>query len=321
VDCLALPTRATTLTTLSPTAAILLAVPVRLAFTPSLYLNVSSGSLATGGVVFTGVTQIGNPPPFAPDTSDTEGIGFIGSNVFVSSEGNFSTNTQPFINRFDIATGVQNLALPIPSPKYDVSANTSSGIRNNQGFESLTITPSQSFLFTATENALEQDGPASGTTATIGTRSRILRYNLATNTANGEFLYNTDQNNGISEMLAVDDNTLLVLERFFNPATLQGDLKLYQISLTGATDIQSNTGLTASGVTGITPVSKTLIADFPNTSGFPLNNFEGMTFGPSQTATGKRSLILVSDNNFGFLSFPPHSQRLQPTTHLYSTTA
>ncbi|MEG3934495.1 esterase-like activity of phytase family protein, partial [Microcoleus sp. T3_B1] len=260
--------------------------------------NVSSGSLATGGVVFAGVTQIGSPPPFAPDTSDTEGIGFIGGNVFVSSEGNFSTNTQPFINKFDIATGVQNLALAIPSPKYEVSANPASGIRNNQGFESLTITPSQSFLFTATENALEQDGPASGTTATIGTRSRILRYNLTTNTADGEFLYNTDPRNGISEMLAVDDNTLLVLERFFSPATLQGDVKLYQISLTGATDIQSNIGLTASGVAGITPVSKTLIADFPKTSGFPLNNFEGMTFGPSQT-TGKRSLILVSDNNFG----------------------
>ena len=259
--------------------------------------DVSSGSLGTGGVVFTGVTQIGNPTPFATDKSDTEGIGFIGSNVFVSSEGNFSTTTQPFINRFTIA-GSQDLALPIAS-KYDVSADTSSGIRNNQGFESLTITPSQSFLFTATENALEQDGPASGTTATIGTQSRILKYNLATNTANGEFLYNTDENNGISEMLAVDDNTLLVLERFFNPVTQAGDLKLYQISLTGATDIQSNTGLTASGVTGITPVSKTLIADFPNISGFPKNNFEGMTFGPSQTATGKRSLILVSDNNFG----------------------
>ncbi|NQE34158.1 Ig-like domain-containing protein [Microcoleus asticus] len=261
--------------------------------------NVSSGSLAAGGVVFTAVTQIGNPPPFVADTSDTEGIGFIGSNVFVSSEGNFSTTIQPFINRFDIATGNQNLALTIPAPKYDVSADTSSGIHNNQAFESLTITPSQSSLFTATENALEQDGPATGTTATIGTRSRILRFNLGTNTANGEFLYNTDPGNGISEMLAVDDNTLLVLERFFNPATLSGDLKLYQISLTGATDIQSNTGLTASGIAGITPVSKTLIADFPNTSGFPLNNFEGMTFGPSQTATGKRSLILVSDNNFG----------------------
>ncbi|MEG4360770.1 esterase-like activity of phytase family protein, partial [Microcoleus sp. C2C6] len=252
-----------------------------------------------GGVTLTGVTQIGNPPPFAADRSDTEGIGFIGGNVFVSSEGNFSTITQSFINSFAIGTGQQNLALPIAS-KYDVSTNTSSGIRNNQGFESLTITPSQSFLFTATENALEQDGPASGTTAAIGTRSRILRYNLTTNTASGEFLYNTDKNNGISEMLAVDDNTLLVLERFFNPITFSGDLKLYQISLTGATDIQSNIGLTASGVTGITPVSKTLIADFPNISGFPVNNFEGMTFGPSQT-TGKRSLILVSDNNFGSL--------------------
>ncbi|MEG3838765.1 Ig-like domain-containing protein, partial [Microcoleus sp. herbarium14] len=262
--------------------------------------NVSSGSLA--GINFTGVTQIGNPPPFATDESDTEGIGFIGGNVFVSSEGNFSTNTQPFINRFAIATGNQNLTLPIPSPKYDVSATTT-GIRNNQAFESLTITPSQSFLFTATENALKQDGPATGTTATIGTRSRILRYNLATNTANGEFLYNTDPGNGISEMLAVDDNTLLVLERFFNPGpAASGDLKLYQISLNGATDIQSNTGLIASGVAGITPVSKTPIATaaYFLSAGTPplVDNFEGMTFGPSQTATGKRTLILVSDNNF-----------------------
>jgi len=158
---------------------------------------------AVGGVVFTAVTQIGNPPAFVADTSDTEGIGFIGSNVFVSSEGNFSTTTQP-----------QNLALTIPASKYDVSsADTTSGIRNNQAFESLTITPSQNFLFTATENALEQDGPATLTTATIGTQSRILRYNLSTNTANGEFLYNTDPGNGISEMLAVDDNNLGLLKQ------------------------------------------------------------------------------------------------------------
>ncbi|MEG4963768.1 esterase-like activity of phytase family protein, partial [Microcoleus sp. K4-C2] len=271
--------------------------------------NVSAVNL--GGVTVTGVRQIGNPPPFGPDQSDTEGIGLIDNNVFVSSEGNFSPNPtiQPFINRFDIGTGQQNLVLPISSPKYDVSAATNIGIRNNQGFESLTITPSAISLFTATENALEQDGPATSTTATIGTRSRILRYDLSTNTANGEFLYNTDPGNGISEMLAVDNNTLLVLERFFNPSTLQGDLKLYQISLTGATDIQSNTGLTASGVTGITPVSKTPIATaayFLSAASPPLvGNFEGMTFGPSQTS-GKRSLILVSDNNFGasFFSLP-----------------
>ncbi|WP_293191889.1 MULTISPECIES: esterase-like activity of phytase family protein, partial [unclassified Microcoleus] len=266
--------------------------------------TVSSGSLTPvpGQVNFTGVTQIGNPPPFAADTSDTEGIGFIGGNVFVSSEGNFSTNTQPFINSFAIATGVQNFALPIASPKYDVSADPNSGIRNNQGFESLTITPSQSFLFTATENALEQDGPASDITA--GARSRIVRYNLGTNTANGEFLYNTDPRNGISEMLAVDDNTLLVLERFLDLSTTppSGDLKLYQISLNGATDIQNNTGLIASGVASITPVSKTPIATsaYFLSTGTPalVDNFEGMTFGPPQTATGKRTLILVSDNNF-----------------------
>jgi hypothetical protein len=105
---------------------------------PTIDLN--TGNLT--GVALTGVTTIGNPPPFDPNVSDTEGIAFIDGNLFISSEGVFSGSTptapQPFINRFDLS-GNQNLVLPIPA-KFAATAGAT-GIRNNLAFESLTITP------------------------------------------------------------------------------------------------------------------------------------------------------------------------------------
>ncbi|MBD1938669.1 esterase-like activity of phytase family protein [Microcoleus sp. FACHB-68] len=257
-------------------------------------INVSSGTLAAGGATATGVTLLGNPAPFAANTSDTEGIALApgGTTAFISSEGVFSGSTptaQPFINEFNIATGAQtSTVLPIPS-KF-TATNTTSGIVSNAAFESLSISPSGQFLFTATENALKQDGAVP--TASTGTRSRILTYNLATSTAGAEYLYNTQAGNGISEILALDNTTLLVLERSMNPTAGTGSLRLYQASLTGATDISGLNALTGSP----TAVRKTLIADFV-TSGFPINNFEGMTLGPT-LPSGKRSLVLVSDNNY-----------------------
>ncbi len=258
-------------------------------------IDVSSGTLAAGGATATGVTLLGNPAPFAANTSDTEGIALApgGTTAFISSEGVFSGTTptaQPFINQFNLATGTQtSTVLPIPS-KF-TATNTTSGIVNNVAFESLSISPDGQFLFTATENALKQDGAVP--TASTGTRSRILTYNLGTSTAGAEYLYNTQAGNGISEILALDNTTLLVLERSMNPTAGTGSLRLYQVSLTGATDISGLNPLAGSP----TAVRKTLIADFL-TSGFPLNNFEGMTLGPT-LPSGKQSLILVSDNNYG----------------------
>ncbi|MBD2041903.1 cadherin-like domain-containing protein [Microcoleus sp. FACHB-672] len=265
-------------------------------------IDVSSGTLGAGGATATGVTLLGNPTPtaFAANTSDTEGIALApgGTGVFISSEGFFSGTTptaQPFINQFNIATGVQTSALPIPS-KF-TATNTTSGIVSNAAFESLSISPSGQFLFTATENALKQDGAVP--TASTGTPSRILTYNLATSTAGAEYLYNTDAGNGISEILALDNTTLLVLERSMNPLAQTGSLRLYQVSLTGATDISGLNALAGSP----TAVQKTLVVDlvaagFPINNFDPINNFEGMTLGPT-LPSGKRSLILISDNNYG----------------------
>jgi hypothetical protein len=51
----------------------------------------------------------------------------------------------------------------------------------------------------------------------------------------------------------------------------------------------------------IKPVEKTLLLNL-DSLGIPLDNVEGMTFGPN-LADGRRSLVLVSDNNFAPAQF------------------
>ena len=264
-------------------------------------IDLSSLSTNTPGAVnFTGVTTLkdSSNTPFAPNISDTEGIALTNNgNVFISSEGVFSsTIVQPFVNRFDLATGQQNLVEPIPE-KFEASADQTFGIRNNRAFEGLSITPDQHFLFTSTESALEQDDAEP--TSNSGTASRILKFDLTTNSAGAEYLYNTDNGNGISEILAVDNNTLLVLERSVVQTAL--GLKLYQVSLAEATDISGYNSI-GSDAGSIIPLQKTLVANLFSreftSAGFRFDNFEGMTFGPT-LPNGNRSLLLISDNNFG----------------------
>jgi len=46
----------------------------------------------------------------------------------------------------------------------------------------------------------------------------------------------------------------------------------------------------------LTPVSKRLVFAFDDL-GIPIDNIEGMTFGPN-LPDGRRTLVIVSDNNF-----------------------
>jgi len=270
----------------------------------TLNINLSQGSLTQGGVAFTNVTTLRNPSgqTFAPLSLDPEGIALTNNGtVFVPSEGDATNSSAPFVNEFSLTTGQQVQALPI---RNKFLPTVTSGIRNNLAFESLTIAPNQQSLFTATENALIQDGPPA--TTSNGSFSRILKYNLTTDQPAEEFLYITDpvatapipsdsfSTNGLVDMLALDDNgNFLSLERSFSTG-VGNNIKLYEVSLEGASDIQNIQSL--SGVSGINPVEKTLLLDF-STLGVPLDNIEGLTFGPD-LADGRRSLVVVSDNNF-----------------------
>ncbi|NET74751.1 MULTISPECIES: esterase-like activity of phytase family protein [Okeania] len=268
----------------------------------TLKIDLEQDKILEETVTFTDVTTLLNETgkPFPALSIDSEGIAFTGETLLVASEGDRKRQIQPFIREFSL-TGKQLQNLPIPE-KFLVETNN--GVRNNLALESLTITPSQKYLFTATENALVQDGKEP--TFSMGSYCRIIGYDLAKGQPETEFLYITEpiatnsnnvggfSTNGLVDLLALDDTHLLSLERSFSLGT-GNVIKLFQIDLSDADNIQKIDGLN-NQITDISPVQKKLLLDF-STLEIVLDNIEGITFGP-KLADGQRSLILVSDNNF-----------------------
>lgn len=272
----------------------------------------SDGSLDDGDVEFTDFTTLLNNDgvAFPENGVDPEGIAFNGENLFISSEGNVNEGINPFVNEFSL-TGEQLNELTIPD-KFLPNDEGTQGIRNNQAFESLTITPDQRFLYTATESALVQDGERP--TLENESASRIIKYDLETGEAVKEFLYVVDSipvapdpvddfaDNGLVELLALDNSdTLLALERSF-AVGVGNNIRLYEVQLQNTTNIQDFDSL-------INPddpdgelfdvdaiAEKRLLLDFGEL-GITLDNEEAMTFGPV-LPDGSQSLVVVSDNNF-----------------------
>jgi hypothetical protein len=308
------------------------AAPPPAANTPPRFYTaqINPSNIANGGVTFTGVTllQDTNGKTFAPFQLDPEGIALTNKGtLFISSEGEANINagrvTDPLIAEFDLATGKQLRSLVVPqkflpivedtnkSSKVDTGDMQKSGIRNNLAFESLTITPNQQFLYSANEGALLQDGSVASLTA--GSPVRILQYNLVTGQPEKEYLYVTDkiaraanpstgfQDNGLVDLLAIDDRgTLLALERSFAQG-VGNTIKVYEVTLPGATDISfydSLTALSATQFAAIQPAQKRLLLNLDDLKLSPAtDNIEGISFGP-KLADGRQSIILSSDNNF-----------------------
>ena len=285
-------------------------------------------------VNFSNVTTLkdANGNLFPLNSLDPEGIALTGNDtVFISSEGEVNPNagrvTNPFINEFSLLTGQQIRSLPVPKKFLPVVEDTNangvvnagdtqvSGVRNNLAFESLTITPDKKTLYTASENALFQDGAIAS--LTNGSRSRILQYNLVSGQPEKEYLYNVDAiaatpnpatssaDNGLVDLLAIDNRgTLLALERSFS-AGVGNTIKIYEVSLQGATDISFIDSLNSlsSDLAAIKPVEKRLLLNL-NSLNLPTgtDNIEGITFGPV-LPDGRQSIVLVSDNNFSQSQF------------------
>lgn len=269
-------------------------------------IDLSQGSLQSGGVVPVGVTMLlnNNGQNFSAGQTDTEGIALTNKDtVFISSEGNASQLINPFIQEFSLSSGKAIATLPIPN-KFLPDKSTQLGIRDNLAFESLTITPNHKYLFTATENALIQDGPAAK--ANVGTPCRILQYNLLTQQPEKEYVYQTEAiapffnitgkfASGLPDLFALDNQGhFLSIERSFTG--LGFAVFLFQVSLTEADNIQNINSLLAVSSQKIQPVTKKLLLDL-RTLDVALDNIEGLTLGP-WLPNGQRALILVSDNNF-----------------------
>lgn len=280
--------------------------------TPRFYtftIDLSKGKLTNNDVIPVGVTNLLNTSnqPFPPNTTDTEGIAITNQDtIFVSSEGDVDKLINPFIKEFALASGKTISTLPIPD-KFLPDSQKQKGIRNNLAFESLTITPNQKFLFTATENALIQDGPAAK--SGVGTSSRILEYNLLTKQPEREFLYQTEPvtplfnptgkfASGLPDLLALNNQgNFLSIERSFTG--LGFTVFLFEISLENATDIHNFDSIAKIDPDKIKPVEKKLLLDL-RTLDVSLDNIEGLTLG-AKLPDGQPSLILISDNNFNGL--------------------
>ena len=276
----------------------------------TLEIDLADGSLDDGDVEVVAVTPLtdGRGDTFEPQAIDPEGITLVGRRrLFISTEGDSRADPPiaPFVDRFR-RSGRRQLSLPVPD-KFRPDAGGTRGVRFNEGFESLTSTPSGRALYAATETSLTQDGPS--TDVGQSSLARILRYDLGDRRPREEYVYVVEpvaeppepadafRVNGLVELLALDDRgTFLALERSFSVGR-GNTVRLYEISTVGATDVSAEPTLFPGGeLLPLEPVSKRLLLDFADL-GLEPDNLEALAFGPP-LADGRLPLIVVSDNNF-----------------------
>lgn len=313
----------------------------RSAVNPARFYDVSlnlaqfrrSANPGQAGVAFHAVTTILQPDgsAFATNTLDPESLrinpttgALVWSNEGQRGGAGVPALQNPTVREMTSAGAyMRDYAVPARFNPTGTGA-TDPGIRNNLAFESLAFSTDGKLLYTATENALVQDGTAS--TLATGSPSRIVAFDAATGAAGAEYVYNVAPialppaaangfaTNGLVELLATGDRQFIAVERSFavgaatpgvgpNGLPTGYTLRLYAVDARGATDVS---GFDLTSGQPYTAATKTLLLDLgtlTNDDGslLALDNIEGITWGADHN--GQRTLVLVSDNNFGASQF------------------
>jgi hypothetical protein len=279
----------------------------------TLHLDIDDGALAAGDVHFDAVTTLTGPEglPYPPFSLDPEGLTLTKDReLVVTSEGIATRQVAPWVRTYGL-DGTMTGELAVPGA-FAPTADGTHGVRQNLAFEAAAVAPNGRFLFVGMEGALVQDGPPA--TLSGGSPARILRYNLSTERLDRQYVYWTDPIaeapvpvtnfavNGLVELLPFNNEFMLSMERSFSVGAPDtgNTIRLYSVGFPGADDVNGADSL-AGALSGIRPVNKSLLLDL-DTLGIPLDNVEGMTLGPT-LPDGRRSLILVSDNNFAGSQF------------------
>lgn len=283
-----------------------------------------SATPGMAGVVFHAVTIIQRPGggPFKKNAVDPEGMRFDAARdkIYWSNEGQrgWFGFRRPTVSEID-PDGSYSRDFAVP-PYYSPGRSDigmlpgSKGVYDNLGFESLAISLDGTTLYTATENGLIQDAPPAN--AYTGSSARVLAFDIASGKPCGEYIYEVEPvvvapplfgpfaTNGLTDLLVIGDRQFITVERSFTPgAIIKGNgngytVRLYYADARNASDISGIQSITGKSVE---PIRKTLLLDLSelkNADGSALapGNVEGITFGPD--FNGKRTLILMADNNF-----------------------
>lgn len=277
------------------------------------------------GVGFAAVTTLrradGSSYPVA--TLDPEGLRLDAARklIYWASEGGRVRHNRrlPSLGAMGIDGGQRrDFSLParfLPTGTITGITPGDTGIRDNLGFESVALSTDGRTLYTATENALIQDGPEAS--PGVGSNARLLALDIESGRPVAEYLYPVAPvvrppflpgllaMNGLSDLLAIDSHRFLALERSFavgaftsGTPTTGYSIRLFEVDIAGATDVSHLDSLVGAAVT---PVTKRLLldlAELKNDDGSPLalDNIEGIARGP--VFQGRATLILVGDNNF-----------------------
>ena len=245
---------------------------------------------------------------FGPRGTDPESIRYDALSGFRiwSSEGERTpargVYTQPTI-RLMQRDGVVLDSFPLPD-RFHVHP-TDVGVRDNGTLEGVSYTPDFRQLWLSLEEPLYEDGPRIDTHYN-GSYLRLFGFDRFTKNRIGEFAYQPDKVaqspwpasayriNGVSEILFLDSARLLVMERSYSTGRKGNTIKIFLANLANATDIRNIESLAHR--TDIRPVEKKLLFNLDDLDRY-IDNVEGICFGP-KLPNGKRSLILISDDNF-----------------------
>jgi hypothetical protein len=197
--------------------------------------------------------------------------------------------------------GLVTAAFDYPAP-FQIQQDAMRGLRPNQGFESLARLPN-GHLVAGLEQPLFEDGETSSFDR--GGRGRLIEFVPADGgwRPGRQWTYQIDPTprlsgfetlcenggNGLVELLALTDTTLLSMERACvqNPQTKEvtNPIQIFVVELVGA---EARKRL----VLDLVALAKQLPRGLRH-----LDNFEAMAFGP-RTPDGGSTLLIVSDDNF-----------------------
>ncbi len=232
----------------------------------------------------------------AAGTVDPEAIRHAGDGGYWwASEGNARRDIAPAVEKVGAdGTALHHVELPshyLPGPDR--------GVRPNLAFESLALGDGR--LIVGTENALMQDGPPADIEQP--SPARLLVFDMASGRLIAEHVYpvvavplapplpGLYRTNGLVDLLA-GEGMLLALERSYTMG-IGNSIRIYRIELAGASDVARHATLAGEHYV---PVRKKLLLDLGLLE-VTLDNLEGLSWGP-RLPNGRRSLVLVSDNNF-----------------------
>ena len=252
-------------------------------------------------------TVYGNEKAGAKDVPDPEAIRYRADTdtLFWTSEGDKRLGIDPSVREIKL-DGTFIREMPT-LPMFRMQSGDS-GPRDNLTFEGMTLTPDGKAFWVSMESARFEDGP-DPTVDKAGGPLRITLYHANSGNAIRQIAYipdaiplkpteKGDADNGVPEILMLDQFRMLVLERSYSPGP-GNSLRVYLIDTRDGSDVLAVPVLREGNYT---PAAKRLLINFDSLKLKKLDNTEGMTFGPRlpdrDGKPGNRTLVLVSDDNF-----------------------